>query len=296
MDLDLGLGGLDVNAARLVHLEWELDLEDVVKNAPTSVTRQSHETCDVGRWIYGVALRKYGRGRDVWALKEVHKEFHAAAEDVVAARQDDDPVQAATAMDSVRRLSREIVFLLTRIELDTAYRRQASGLLGPSARALHAVTGSRAAAFPMLRDDHDAGGFWFFRRRKRRRADLLDVNMARLAHVQWTRDLQNSFRSHRSGPPVQSSAECELGIWISSVARRDYRDVPEFAELDAAHRRFHEASQRTIAALRRHNFLAADDAYEQVLSLSREIVYLLTRLERHLASTRSLARGVGSTI
>ncbi len=295
MNLDMSL---DVNVARLAHIRWEEDLEQLLAGTHDAVSLQSHEDCDVGLWIYGAGLAKYGHERDIWTLKETHRKFHAAADAVVDAKGKGDLAAAERAMEIVRRLSGEIVVLLTSLELNSLLRRHKRDIMRLPGSFLGALLSGTEPAppFRMLHLAESVRGPSFFRRRRRNLALIFDINTARLAHLHWTRDLQRFFRKRRGRRQdlIQSAAECELGVWIHGYALREHKDITEFASLDAAHKRFHEAATRTVSALRHPNVRDADKAYQTVLELSREIVILLTRIELRLENSRSLTRRMQS--
>lgn len=108
---------LDVNRARLVHLKWVWQLESAFRNRGKNAVVQSHADCDVGVWIHGTGLRKHGDIAEIKALDEQHRKFHGAVQSTLTALRSRKDGQAAKAYAEVNALSKEIIFLLTVIEL-----------------------------------------------------------------------------------------------------------------------------------------------------------------------------------
>jgi hypothetical protein len=281
MPLDINL---DVNIARIVHLQWEQQLENLVQDADAQgVSLSSHEDCDLGIWIYGIGLQKYAQRQEIWALKEVHKAFHQAADEVARSVAAGKHALAQDAMLRVRELSRDIIYRLTAMELAIFESQRRT-----PRQFLQQLGGGRGTDLRMVQLV-DAKGLRYFRRRKQRLgAMLLNVNVARLTHMRWTRALEQSFRKRGRNLPPQGAEECELGVWLHSADLKPYQDRPSFVQLDEVHKRFHQLSARTIAALNRHHYPEADNHYEQVKQLSRDVVFLLTRIEMEIEHAPSL--------
>ena len=283
---------LDVNVARLVHARWEQELERLIQGGDTAIRLQSHEDCDLGRWIYGRGLSTYGKLRDVWLLKEAHKRFHRTAAEVLRLAEQGDAKGAEDAMARVRRLSRETLHLLTSLELDVMIREDTRQLplrvgqiLG---RLMGKTPGLRISARGQVQPP--ARGFSLRLGRESRIVALLNINAARLAHVMWTRDLEGAFQRRGRGVRPQPCEECELGVWIHGAGRKVFGSTPEFQALDRVHKSFHTNVERTIAALRRGDYNQADDVYQSVVDMSHDIVSLLTTIEVMFEGERDLDR------
>ncbi|GAB6054489.1 hypothetical protein JCM17960_33090 [Magnetospira thiophila] len=287
MALDINL---DVNIARLIHLKWEDQLEDLVAGKGGPVQLQSHEDCDVGVWIYGSGLQKYAHTRDVWILKDVHKSFHKAADAVARAVADEDHELAELHLAQVRNLSKEIIFHLTSMELSVIESQWTRDLARSPTRLLQRLLGGgeKPPALHMMHTETESGIGPIKRRKNNLGAMLLNVNVARLAHMRWTIDLEKAFRRHGKAVSLQPSEQCELGVWLHSVALKRFEDSPTFLELDRNHKRFHELSERTVSALHHRRYRQADDFYEELKRLSREVIFLLTRIEMDLENSPTL--------
>jgi len=272
---------LDVNAARLAHLRWELALEALVNGVGAREPMQGHEDCVLGTWIYGTGLRRYGGLGSVWELKTVHKRFHHVAEEIMAALASGDEPAAAAALQTARRLSAKILYLLTALELDVIE------MAVDKVRADNIPSRFMRLFLPKPRNFTDfafaekAGDDPTGRR--------LNVGGARLTHLKWIRSLQMAFRGHGKNVAAQPSEECSLGVWIHGVAMKELGTNEYLKALDVAHKRFHREVGTVLMMLRSRNARRADEAYEEALALSAEIVALLTRLQLDLIDSQLLS-------
>jgi hypothetical protein len=114
---------------------------------------------------------------------------------------------------------------------------------------------------------------------------ILDITHARLLHLKWASQLSRLFRNFGKGVALQSHAECDVGVWIRTTGLRRYGHIDEIRQLDAIHVRFHDAANQTISHLQQKQFGKAQEHYEIVNTLSREIIYLLTIIEYRLEMT-----------
>ena len=262
---------LDVNAVRMSHLKWELALEMLLAGQAKEDALDGHEDCELGTWIYGTGLKKYGKLSVIWQLKTTHKRFHEASDRTIALFRCGQMEQAREAQKQVRGLSCEILFLLTALELDVVsevvrhHRPRSLMQFLPSQLffrrrpiSMLSIRGSSADPQPRHR---------------------LNVTGARLAHLQWIRDLQNYFRHHHKQPHILPSDECSLGVWIHGTAMREMGQTPNLIELDRVHKQFHLAAAQVLQALNQHKFSRADQLYEDTLEYSGEIIRTLTVLQ-----------------
>jgi Chemoreceptor zinc-binding domain len=283
----MSIAELDVNAARMAHLRWELGLESLVNGEGGREVLKGHEDCDLGLWIYGTGLRRYGKHSSIWQLKGVHKKFHQAADQTVEAQASGRMAEAGEALSTVRRLSGEILYLLTALELDVieaSGEKDESGWGGVFLRDFFGKTPSRDFYAMVLGNRSSSGRM------------TLNVNGARLAHVRWIRDLQRAFRGQGKSRAPQPSEECELGVWIHGTAMKEIGPTAELVQLDAAHKRFHLATSLVLASLRKRQFRVADDVYEDALALSAEIVAVLTRLQLKFEDSSMLSAQGGTKL
>ena len=270
---------LDVNTARLAHLRWELALEASVEGSGEHAPLQGHEDCELGHWIYGTGLARYGKHNSVWQLKSTHKRFHHLAAETAVAVAAGAQDQAREAMASVRRLSGEILYLLTSLELDVIETAMAQPTENNIPSRVLQMIFPRPQPIDML-SVHYHGG---------QDHSALNVTGVRLAHLKWIRDLQWAFRGHGKARSVQPSEECSLGIWIHGTALRELGETATLKALDAAHKRFHREVNLVLSSLAHGLLRNADETYEEALTLSGEIVTQLTRLQLELSGSDLLS-------
>ena len=78
----------DLEMAKTNHLRWRLLLESYLEGRPSlSEDEVLYCTdCELGKWIYGEGLEKYGRLPAMQELVRVHSQLHHTVEDVVELR------------------------------------------------------------------------------------------------------------------------------------------------------------------------------------------------------------------
>ena len=264
----MALVKLDFNATRLAHVRWEMALELLVRGEGTAGSLHGHEDCDLGKWIYGTGLKSYGKHDSIWHLKTAHKKFHAAADDTLSALAAHDLAGVERSISLVRKLSGEILFQLTSLELDIIRN-----------------------ALEKNQEDNTKSRLWRFLAQKVSQSSFsvasldnsshatLNVTGVRLAHLQWIRDLQTAFRGHSKKIKAQPSEECSLGVWIHNKAMKELGTTETLKTLDTIHKRFHHEIDRVLVSLAQRKDDRADESYESALDLSREIITELTKLQ-----------------
>ena len=262
---------LDVNAVRMSHLKWELALEGLLAGHAIDDSLQGHEDCELGTWIYGTGIKKYGKLSAIWQLKTTHKHFHEVSKKTITLVRCGQLEQAREVQKQVRGLSCEILFLLTSLELDVVAEVMRHHRPRTLMSFLPSQLFSRRHPIKMLSIRGSASD-----PQPRHR---LNVTGARLAHLQWIRDLQNYFRLHHKQPTILPSDECSLGVWIHGSAMREMGQTPNLIELDRVHKQFHLAADQVLQALNQHKFARADQIYEDTLEYSGEIIRILTVLQ-----------------
>ncbi len=116
---------------------------------------------------------------------------------------------------------------------------------------------------------------------------MLDIMIARLTHVEWSDQLDQSLRNKQLILNVRSHNECELGMWLYNEALREYGDIPEIELLETSHKNFHSAAERVVKWHNAPKISPQHDAraqidFEEAQRDSKEIVYLLTLIEYKL--------------
>ena len=261
---------IDVSLARLMHLDWLMRIEKAMREgamtAPTAT--QYYQNCELGQWLHGEGRRRYRDCADIKRLTIEHRRFHHAVEHAVMALHDGDIKKTHGFLISAQHISKDIIYLLTLVELRNLEAANRSSLAGSVISSIESFFAS--------------GQRWLEPPPKKNVNVSLDITYARLAHLRWATELDRRFRNYGRGVALQSHKSCEFGTWIVQVGREKYGDLEEIALLDSAHREFHEAAARIIRALQERHLQRADEAFADVQNLSREIAYLLTLIEFRL--------------
>ncbi len=269
----------DINKARLVHLDWVLRIESLLDRSETSqvFSLPSYQDCELGLWLHGEGRVKYRQYPDIRNLAIEHRRFHQAVEHMLQAIREGSHNKTRDLLNSARHVSKDIVYLLTLLELKTVeqhYQRQLGG-------------GVLAFLDRWLSPDAN----WLEPPKVREANPAVDLTYARLAHLRWSSRLDRKFRNFGSGVALQAHDKCDFGSWIQGPGKHKYADLPEIMLLDTVHKSFHEAASRIIHDLQYRQFQKADEAYADVQNLSREISWLLTVLEYRLNPHWSASEG-----
>lgn len=114
---------------------------------------------------------------------------------------------------------------------------------------------------------------------------LNDLEVFRYTHLRWLDDIQAMFagEKHLNGQNLKTADECLLGQWYHSEATLAYRDWPEFQEIDAAHRRFHELTGELVSLYNAGDPEAAREQYPAVEEASHAVVIALANLETRIS-------------
>ncbi|HIJ24000.1 MAG: CZB domain-containing protein [Gammaproteobacteria bacterium] len=107
----------DLGYMRLVHLSWELQMEELLDthHAPNFEVA-GHEECPLGLWLYDEGLSEFGSVPEIQQLERDHKLFHQAVRRVMRSHKHSRREEAGEALQDVRHLSHEIIYLLTVVE------------------------------------------------------------------------------------------------------------------------------------------------------------------------------------
>lgn len=257
---------LDIGAALNVHLNWEAELEALARGEVKTETLQSHADCALGIWLRNAGMKNYGHHGETAQLFQTHKEFHVEAENVVARLKNQKKETAEKALCNVRDLSREIVFLLSMIEL-------------------HSLEEERNSFYPfrelVVRVFYDSNSV-------SSDGKSLDISHARLVHLRWAESLSKKFRGWGRKAVIEHAGSCALGVWINSIDPKAHQHIPQMKELDRAHKDFHNKALWTIESLNKREHAHADHHYSEVVELSKDIIYLLSQIEIQLVGTDTL--------
>ncbi|ABK43606.1 hypothetical protein Mmc1_1088 [Magnetococcus marinus MC-1] len=262
---------LDFHQARVIHITWESHLDRPFESMIGSVPDwPKSQQCELGHWLNRVSAKKLQDFPVLSRIQKHHHLFHTAVDACYLAAQRGERDEFEKEKKQLRVESREILYLLTLLELE--YRQQ----------QVEAKT--QRSAFQGLMQifsppSHD-----------RLHKELhLNVSDARLFHVLWIQDeMENAFHGHARQADLAQLDHCDLGVWIHDIGLKMHADLPEIQLLNESHKSFHDYSRAVIGALRHGRSESADNAYAKLQVLSREIIYLLTRIEMHLGHSASI--------
>ena len=97
----------DLGYMRLVHLSWELQLEELLDTPHASYLEvDSHEECPLGVWLYEEGMREFGNNLEIQQLEKDHKMFHQAVRRVIRSHKHSRSEEAGRALQEVKLLSR----------------------------------------------------------------------------------------------------------------------------------------------------------------------------------------------
>ncbi|MBT3234773.1 MAG: CZB domain-containing protein [Bdellovibrionales bacterium] len=312
---------LDANVARLVHIDWTEKLELMVKQGLDRTTLDDdsigispllgHEDCDLGKWLYGKALRHYNYSRVVWPLSDVHQKFHRVAQhmleerkrlltpghDQSAAERIDIKEGIEQSLVEIHVLSREIIYLLTSMELDILESDKPS-FISNSIRVLKMLVTPE----PQTPKHEDIPTFCESSNIEGKKGEhvhknyIEKINQTRLTHVEWVIDLQNAFRNYGRTVKLQPAEQCNLGLWIHNEGHEFLSQHTEISMLDQLHKDFHHAADETVSSLRSGRFQGSEESYHSALSLSKDIILLLTKVEYLYEGQDNLLKRMGGGV
>jgi methyl-accepting chemotaxis protein len=114
-----GVGeSLDFARVRMAHRSWRLKLRaflDGTENIDL-LKLASHQTCELGKWIYGEGMATYTRLPAFQELEKKHKDMHASVKQVVELKHAGRLQEAEEAFTRVAHAGEEVVALLTQVE------------------------------------------------------------------------------------------------------------------------------------------------------------------------------------
>ncbi|MBF0416695.1 MAG: CZB domain-containing protein [Magnetococcales bacterium] len=254
---------IDFGIARIAHVVWESELEELVQQRRKTVHLTSHEDCELGLWLHGEGIRELYHLSPIRQLVEIHERFHRAALHLLSIYATGTPEQIEHEMHLVRSLSRDIVYFITEAELDYLEHKPLEDFsTHPFKTMIHRLFNIH---IPGHEDTKPYG--------------ILEVSHARLMHLRWSRQLLKAFQHWGRDAVLEPSEACFVGIWVRDVGNRNGQHEALIRTLDDKHQRFHQRAEETIRLLRRKNFRRSEEAYQEVVLLGREVLYLLTRIE-----------------
>lgn len=109
---------LSVNGARLRHLQWVGELEELLRGGRKLNNIQSAENCALGLWLNRNINIEIGSPLDLATLDKAHKKFHQLVEDTASALRHGNYPLADNSYSKAYDCSAEVIMLLTKLELE----------------------------------------------------------------------------------------------------------------------------------------------------------------------------------
>ncbi|MBF0212550.1 MAG: CZB domain-containing protein [Magnetococcales bacterium] len=257
---------IDFGITRISHVVWESELEELVQHRRKTVHLSSHQNCELGIWLHGEGIRELYHLSPIRQLVDVHEKFHRSALHLLSLVSSSTPENVEKEMQLVRSLSRDIVYLITEAELDYLEHKPLEDFSAhPFKTMIHRLFNIH---IPDFGDSGNRG--------------VLEVSQARLMHLRWSRQLLKAFQHWGRDAILEPAEACFVGIWIREVGSLNRQYEASIRELDEKHQLFHQRAEETIRLLRRKSFRKSEEAYQDVVLLGREVLYLLTRIEMAL--------------
>ncbi len=118
----VSITNFDFATAKLNHLNWRSRLRAYVsgKQGLDESELLSHHECNLGKWIDGAGLAKYGKTAEMKELATVHEKLHRISKDIVEARKAGKTEAAERGLVSLDPLTARIAELLDTMEAKRA--------------------------------------------------------------------------------------------------------------------------------------------------------------------------------
>ncbi len=109
----------------------------------------------------------------------------------------------------------------------------------------------------------------------------LDLSAAKAAHLNWKTRLRDFLdgKASLSMDEAVSHHDCKFGKWYFSEGLEKYSHIPAIIEVDGPHEKLHELIRVIIDYKNAGRSDEAEQAYQQVAIISRDIVRLLDQAE-----------------
>ncbi len=108
---------VEFSAMRRAHLAWKSKLRDFLDGKGTLTINEvaSHKDCQLGKWLYGGALKEYGHLAGMSEMEKIHADMHAAIKSVVEEKDGGNTSQAERQFNDVSNMSEQVVAYLSDI-------------------------------------------------------------------------------------------------------------------------------------------------------------------------------------
>ncbi len=108
----------DFSTARSKHLKWKSRIRDFLDGKESMDESQavSAHDCDLGKWLYGTGMSKYGQLASMKELESVHSQLHATVKKIVSLKNSGNQAGAEAEFPKIEQFSQRVVELLRQIE------------------------------------------------------------------------------------------------------------------------------------------------------------------------------------
>ena len=108
----------DFTDIRLKHIAWRVRLNDFLEGKPSMTAEEatSHQTCDVGKWLYSEGIKKYGTMPEMQELEKIHVSLHETVRNIISLKQVANIYAEKEELEKLDKILRKIMFLLVEIE------------------------------------------------------------------------------------------------------------------------------------------------------------------------------------
>lgn len=112
------MSDLNFSTVKMAHSTWKLKVRGFLDGRMEIDAKQlaSHQTCELGKWIYSIGLNKYSRLRELQELEKTHKLMHEAVKQVVELKKTGKLKEAEHEFLRVKEASDSVLSLLTSLE------------------------------------------------------------------------------------------------------------------------------------------------------------------------------------
>jgi hypothetical protein len=109
---------LDFARVKMAHRSWRLKLRGFLDGREDLDPRKlaSHRDCELGKWIYGEAMNRYGDWREFRDLEKKHASMHALVKQIVELKHAGKTAEAEEQFAGVAEASEAVIALITKVE------------------------------------------------------------------------------------------------------------------------------------------------------------------------------------
>jgi methyl-accepting chemotaxis protein len=113
---------LDFFIAKQKHRMWMINMKAYLLGVEDFKAENiaKHTDCDLGKWIYGFAIKEFKGNQHFDELEKIHQELHRTIVDIIQLKEANQLVEANTAFNNLEEISGRILQLLDVLEQETA--------------------------------------------------------------------------------------------------------------------------------------------------------------------------------